>query len=448
MKPTYPPIRVLRHRWEKVILCTATALALTMPFPTIASSMGNFTRDLVIGTRGEDVRVLQQELFALGYLGAVPTGYFGNMTRIALARWQKNTGIAPALGYFGPKSRIRLISDITKPIAVPKNSDPAPTTTINIPTADLRVALSPENSQTGVLISNADVAASRVPVLGVTFANGTGGDITLQEIKFHKAGTLSDNSIACAYLIQGDEIVTPWTSMNDGAMRFDGLSIVIPAGQTQTLWLAIDPAVGIDPENTASFSLVSVADIIATRTDGGTATISGVFPVNGNIFQTTSVSNPSLASLTVSAIPIGTDIVPPALNQLVASWDFNVQNDAALMKGLKLTQEGGADAAAIQNLKLFVNGTQVATTVPELEDSGEIYFNTSDMSVVLRAGANNVEVYADVIGSPTDDVQFEIFDPYDIFAVDSQYGAPIHGQVDEGTDIDIEGAGLIVNAAR
>jgi|GEM_PF-2690321 len=63
----------------------------------------NFSASLTLGSTGADVTALQAMLIASGHLviGA-PTGYFGEMTRAALAKWQAAHGVTPATGYFGP----------------------------------------------------------------------------------------------------------------------------------------------------------------------------------------------------------------------------------------------------------------------------------------------------------------------------------------------------------
>ena len=73
----------------------------------------NFTRDLALGSRGDDVKALQQFLnFHGAQVSASGPGspgkesiYFGRATKEALARWQAANGISPASGYFGQKSR-------------------------------------------------------------------------------------------------------------------------------------------------------------------------------------------------------------------------------------------------------------------------------------------------------------------------------------------------------
>jgi hypothetical protein len=78
-----------------------------------------FTRNLTVGSRGEDVRQLQSFLNTHGFqvtasgagsLGQEST-YFGNATRAALSRYQANASISPTAGYFGVITRARVCSD-------------------------------------------------------------------------------------------------------------------------------------------------------------------------------------------------------------------------------------------------------------------------------------------------------------------------------------------------
>src|SRR3989344_942051 len=67
-----------------------------------------FVANLTVGSRGSDVTALQQFLVAKGYLqmpAGVSSGYFGPLTKMAVARWQVANGISPAVGYFGPISQ-------------------------------------------------------------------------------------------------------------------------------------------------------------------------------------------------------------------------------------------------------------------------------------------------------------------------------------------------------
>lgn len=80
---------------------------------TPESTVCDFTRDLTLGMRGEDVKCLQKTLnkldFVLAETGPGSPGqentYFGGLKRDALSKFQSKKGIVPAVGYFGPITR-------------------------------------------------------------------------------------------------------------------------------------------------------------------------------------------------------------------------------------------------------------------------------------------------------------------------------------------------------
>lgn len=65
----------------------------------------SFTRDLSVGSRGQDVNCLQRFLTSQGFFGGTTTNYFGPLTQSAVINWQRSHRITPAQGYFGPASR-------------------------------------------------------------------------------------------------------------------------------------------------------------------------------------------------------------------------------------------------------------------------------------------------------------------------------------------------------
>jgi hypothetical protein len=84
--------------------------AATGPGEVLGASTYNFTADLTIGSTGADVNALQAMLIASGDLAiTAPTGYFGEMTRAALVKWQARHSV-PATGYFGPLTRAAVVA--------------------------------------------------------------------------------------------------------------------------------------------------------------------------------------------------------------------------------------------------------------------------------------------------------------------------------------------------
>jgi hypothetical protein len=81
----------------------------------VEANYGPFTRDLTVGSRGDDVALLQGILTTEGYLNlpeGVEFGYFGSMTQAALAVYQSANGIVPASGYFAPVTRAYMAANM------------------------------------------------------------------------------------------------------------------------------------------------------------------------------------------------------------------------------------------------------------------------------------------------------------------------------------------------
>ncbi|MEE8131503.1 MAG: peptidoglycan-binding domain-containing protein [Candidatus Paceibacterota bacterium] len=86
---------------------------------TPASTAYNFINNLTIGSKGEDVRSLQKFLKDAGFFNRETTDYFGLITKNALIQYQKQEGISPTSGYFGPKTRAH-INSLAPPLPMPK----------------------------------------------------------------------------------------------------------------------------------------------------------------------------------------------------------------------------------------------------------------------------------------------------------------------------------------
>ncbi|MDP2689242.1 MAG: peptidoglycan-binding protein, partial [Deltaproteobacteria bacterium] len=84
------------------LLAQINALQAQLSGQTGGTSSYQFSMDLTLGAKGADVTALHQILISKGYLKiAAPTGYFGPLTRAAVAAWQADMGITPSVGYFG-----------------------------------------------------------------------------------------------------------------------------------------------------------------------------------------------------------------------------------------------------------------------------------------------------------------------------------------------------------
>ncbi len=95
------------------------ALAIVFVFPTKTAKASEFTnilvgQDLTLGSRGENVVVLQGLLSELGYLNVpmgIPFGYYGTLTKNAVANYQSAKFVSPAVGYYGPRTKTAMHSE-------------------------------------------------------------------------------------------------------------------------------------------------------------------------------------------------------------------------------------------------------------------------------------------------------------------------------------------------
>ncbi len=85
---------------------TPTPTPSDTPTPTPSDTPTVFNRDLYLGFTGSDVKQLQALLVnEVGYSANLITGYFGRITRDAVAKLQEKYRIKPVFGYFGEITR-------------------------------------------------------------------------------------------------------------------------------------------------------------------------------------------------------------------------------------------------------------------------------------------------------------------------------------------------------
>ena len=78
------------------------------------NSSCQFERNLFPSLKGDDVKCLQTYLKQSGYFNGPITGYYGNLTKEAVRKWQKANNIFPAHGYFSLISRKFYLSLFSK----------------------------------------------------------------------------------------------------------------------------------------------------------------------------------------------------------------------------------------------------------------------------------------------------------------------------------------------
>ena len=73
----------------------------------------SFTSTLTVGSTGPEVLTLQAYLTSIGLFSSDITGYFGNITKAAVAQFQAQNNLA-AVGMVGPQTRELLRQSMSK----------------------------------------------------------------------------------------------------------------------------------------------------------------------------------------------------------------------------------------------------------------------------------------------------------------------------------------------
>lgn len=221
----------------------------------------SFTRDLYEGLSGADVTALQNYLKTGGYFTATATGFYGPITKAAVAAWQAANGVSPAAGYFGAISRAKYVA-LAGPAA-----PPAPVAGLQGGEGDFRnfEVLGDPSSE------NASEGESNLKVLGVQFeADGSDLKIERMEVIFSLESGANNHTRPWYYfknvsLYRGsdkiaskdadtsgdwseldDETVADTGAFKDYKMTFTGLNEIVEEGDEEQFYVAVSMADAID----------------------------------------------------------------------------------------------------------------------------------------------------------------------------------------------------------
>ncbi len=350
----------------------------------------SFTRDLTVGVRGDDVTCLQKSLGM-----STVTGYFGSLTKAAVAKWQAEKGVSPAVGYFGSKSRAAFGGSMT--------GGPG----VVVPASGLAVSLASDSP-----MGSAIAGAGQIDVAKWVFTASTGAGLTVSDLKLTRTGVVSDANVSNLYLADESGVIfAQYSSLNNGVAWFNGLNLQVNAGQSRIATLRMDLSTSATAGNTLGWRLDEVK--------GGGGVLATPKSASKELTVTT-VANPSLAAVTYTYVTTGSTVDAGTNGFLAHSATINVTNSAALLKSIKYTVVGSANKADIKNARLKVGGTEVATVATL---TGDLATFVPASEVKLPTGNSTFEVFVDVMGSPNRTMAWNVLRPYDGVFVDTQYNA-------------------------
>ncbi len=364
----------------------AAAIQALVSAPAVTTSAPSFTRSLTVGSTGSDVSALQQWLVANGYLtmpAGTAYGYFGGLTKNAVAAYQAHEGISPAVGYFGPLTIAHLSANTTTTTTTTTTTGGSTmcpvgmTCTVN--TTGGTVGL--DNTDGSVTLSTSSYVSSGQTIkkgetkdLIAVQLQATSGKVALNRFDVHFSVrpwlffgqfTLKDSSgnVIATKSVSSPADSTEVTVGTDYLVRFDNVNYVVNPGPSQTLVVsgtvlaATDKVVSTQAVTTSipAGSIRTINGRGYTDSLGGgisssiTITATGS---TGDVLARISPSTPAQKIVTTSTSQTTSNVV-------LGVYSFKSQNNASTLNSLNFNinnSTGAATTSIFSNVRLVVNG--------------------------------------------------------------------------------------------
>jgi len=361
----------------------------------------SFSRDLTLGSKGDDVTCLQNYLTGTGhftYSGGA-TGYFGPITQAAVAAWQTANAVTPPAGYFGPISRAKYTS-----VAGTSGTPGTPGTPAVGAPLSVSVATDTPVSQ-NILAGSANVTVAKVNLTGSATEDTSVSALT---VKSYGTANLNANDILLVKIYDGaTQVGLSQTQVNGISNFVFSPAVQIAKGTTKTLSILVSMqtiANGATASATVKMGIESAASITG-------ATFTGTFPVVGNAMSI--VAGGALGVLNVAAgavvpanqtyvgakdVVLGTFTVSAGTNEDINVWAFNVSRTAAStaqdtdVSNIRIKVDGGA---AMGGASFSVRRASVVFPTPVLLAKGTSK-SFQVIGDIVSGGGLNITLQADI----------------------------------------------------
>src|SRR3989344_557077 len=353
------------------------------------------TRDLQLGSSGEDVKALQMFLNSsattqVASAGAGSPGnestYFGGLTKAAAMKFQAANNVSPIAGYVGRITRAAIAAVCCGVVVTPPPGTTLPPAT----GTGLSVSTTGQPANTLAVYN-----AARVPFTRFTLTAGNDGDVLVNSVTVERTGLAVDANFAGATLIDESTgmqlgIAKTLGSNHQAAV---GEAFTVPRGTSKTFVVAANmgTAANVNGGETGSFDVKSI--------NTASAIVSGSLPIRG----ATHTMNDTLTIGTISDIARGP--LDPGNNATkevgTTGYTFNSlrltvgsQEDVRLYS-VRWNQASSTGAADLANIVTVVDGTTYQTTV---SSDGKYYSTMFPGGLLIAKGlSKEISVKGDIV---------------------------------------------------
>ncbi len=444
------------NKFTKTIAGIVAAVAVVAV--ATSASAATFTRSLTVGSRGDDVTALQTWLNAKGYLAVAPTGYFGVLTKAAVAAFQTANGITPTAGYFGPLTQAKLAAvDAGSMTGSTGSTGSVSTGSTSMDGSDgsVTVSYSPyvTSSQTIKKGETKDIYAVKL--------KATSGNVSVNrfDIHFSERPWLvfsklslrdSNGNVIATKSLSSSADATEVTVGSDYLVRFDNVNYAVTP--------ATDPILVVSASVLAASDKITGQTVTVSLPSGSIRTVNGkgyTDSLGGLSSNTVTLSTSgSTADLYTRISPNTPDrrIVTTSVNTttndvVLGTFSLKAQNQNATINSFSINinnSTGAATNTIFQNVRLVDGSTTYGAN--SLAAGGTTF---SNLTINLTQDAwKDVKVIADVLQNVTGVSASTTLVKSTIVGVDTNYNTVTLSNASNVTsnDVQLQTSGISVGA--
>jgi len=280
----------------------------------------------------------------------------------------------------------------------------------------LMVSLNSNTALATNVVTTATGGQSIADMATFNFTAANDGAVTVKTLKLKRTGISSDSTLSSIYLYEGNTKLTDAGSLSNGYVTFsnnNGL-FTVNAGQTKAISVKADIAAAAT--GNVGFSVNAASDITSTG-----ASVTGSFPLSGNLMSVVTATD--LSTVVVGTRTGSGNVNAGTMNTTLWSAPLTISNKAVNLKYVSFRQIGSVASDGIQNLKLYVDGSQVGTAVSVVDN--RVNFDLSATPSLLGTGTRTLELRGDIIKGSNTNFSFSLQTSSDIVVVDTNYNVNV-----------------------